>query len=54
MFLWVQMEQKPLTELDKLRREARKWAGWEPIELVEAEEKQVLESAGSSGDGEKL
>jgi len=41
------------TELEKLRMAARKWAGWKPIELVEAEEKQVQESAGSPGDGEK-
>jgi hypothetical protein len=40
------------TELEKLRRAAREWAGWEPW-LAEAEEKQVLESAGSTGDGEK-
>jgi|HubBroStandDraft_4_1064222.scaffolds.fasta_scaffold1339540_1 hypothetical protein len=43
---------KPETDLDKLRREARKWAGWEPIELIEAEEERVQESAGSTGEGE--
>jgi len=49
---WFAMPE-PETELDRLRRAARKWAGWEPIEAIEAEEKQVQESAGSPGDGEK-
>jgi hypothetical protein len=43
---------EPENELDKLRRAAREWAGWEPW-LAEAEEKQVQESAGSLGDGER-
>jgi len=36
---------EPETDLEKLRREARRWAGWEPIEVIESEE-QVQESAG--------
>jgi hypothetical protein len=42
---------EPETELDKLRREARKWAGWEPW-LAEVEE-QVKESpAKPEGEGQ--
>jgi hypothetical protein len=41
------------TDLEELRREARKWAGWEPIEAIEAEENQVQANASSPGDGEK-
>jgi len=43
---------EPETDLDKLRREARLWAGWEPAEVIEAEE-QVQESpAKPEGEGQ--